>query len=970
MVTIVIPVFNLSGDRYRNFWFVFSRICADGLPLIVAEQYMDCSLLGFPPGVGHLKYKSSSPYIEKSKLINEAVKMVETEYVWINDADVWTNYRKVKKKFQKGKITSDAVKPFKYFVKFDQDETERFMSRQKVSSSTKDHEAISDYGAGSFIIKKSIIEAEPMNEEFIGWGFEDIEWGRKIQENHEIEVIDLVGAHMYHDQPKVNRSRNEKVYKRMRREINLCHILNLVDFESGTRLHEEQKKAIGSIQKAKKNILGSLKIVAAVDERDSVTIPDGWLDRTLPRTADKCVEGCPKNFAFLKDLMDIAYEYTTDRDSWILFTNSDCFVTEAFYKEIAYSVSDVILFHRDDIDRDGNTRTFEIGVDGLAVRRSVWKDVRNDFADYLIGVPCWDTYAWYYFVKNSDYDVSHNLGGLKHYKHERTWDFYNPDEAGQYNKDLMQQYVDEDKATWHPMSLDNPGDTAVIMAVWGQPPNRISSTRKVLSKLNEQFLNFHLVFVEMLFEGERSVYEDYVDGEHIIVEGTDANRDVFQKEALWNIGASHAKDFKYLIFCDSDIWSKDPFWFYKIRNKLLEDPRTVTQGANFSYDTEDEGMHFQTLLGKSLLVDSGMKHNPGLIYGMTRSYYDDIEGFNPLFLASCGDSGFINEVFNSRKYEQFLRSFPFFTNNLRDVREAIPSVVDVDIIHEHHGQWDTRNYVNVDYAINAFRKDLTELIQIGKNKTAEWINPDCKERIICREGKHMKKRDDVVRIFKQNNLNYLPKRVIFNRIPFCTYDMVEDYLSEFFPVYYIGNDGRDIETGIPYEEISHDDSFVLTGSNIFRPDLFDGQKGDFYFTFIRDPVEMFNADYSFCHSMQNPEEIPVNFVENHGNTVDVKKRELEPSQYIDWFLECANNKFFYMCYYMGLDDYDFVGTVENAEYSVKILCQHLFLPFRKKNVYYEDETRLLPRRYRRDEIKKVFRSQSQKYKGVVDYYHV
>jgi len=521
-----------------------------------------------------------------------------------------------------------------------------------------------------------------------------------------------------------------------------------------------------------------------------------------------------------------------------------------------------------------------------------------------------------------------------------------------------------------PMNFDNPGDTAIVMGVWGQNKNRIASTKKVLSKLGEQYLESKLFFVEMLFDDEESPYSECIEGEHIIVRGAEKNKDIFQKEALWNIGASHAKDCKYVIFCDSDIWSKDPFWFYKIRNKIKEDQRTVVQGANFSYDTEDDGMNFQTMLASKLLVPVRGNRNPGLIYGMTREYYEDIGGFNPLFLVSCGDSGFINEVFRSRNYEKFLRRFPFFENNLRDIREAQPSVVDVDIIHEFHGKANTRNYVNVDFAINAFRTDLKDLIQLGDNKLVEWIDPECKERLICREGKNMKKREDVVRIFSKHNMNHLPRRIIFNHIPFSTYNIVEDYLSDFFEVFYIGSDGKDIATGVHYDDIESEKTFVLTGKNVFRQDIFIPSKDDFYMTFIRNPHDLFIADYSFCHNLHNVEEITADFTENNGNTFDQYKIDLKPKEYVDWFLDDnASSRFFYMPYYMGIDRHGFVGSVENMGSSVMALCQHLFLPFEAKNIYHEDESYLIPKRYRMEDVQKKFSLQIEKYQRHISYYN-
>jgi hypothetical protein len=556
-----------------------------------------------------------------------------------------------------------------------------------------------------------------------------------------------------------------------------------------------------------------------------------------------------------------------------------------------------------------------------------------------------------------------------HYEHERTWDFYNPDPPGQYAKDLFFSYVNSDNAVMKPMSLDNPGDTAVIMAVWGKDNKRTKSTQKVLKKLAKQYLNFDLFFVELLFNDEESSYEKHIDGDHIIVSGSDKNKDIFQKEALWNIGAKKAKDYKYLIFCDSDIWSDDQFWFYKIRNKLLEDPRTVVQGANLSNDTEDESMSFQTLLGHNLLVENKRKTNPGLIYGMNKSYYDDIDGFNSLFLVSCGDSGFINEAFSSRDYETFLRNFDFFDNNLRKIKEAQPGVVDVEVYHEHHGGWNTRNYANVDFAINAFRKNLSDIIRLGDDGIVEWIEPECKERLICREGSNMKKIKDVKKIFTKLGVKSRPNRIIFNHTPFSTFGIVEEYLSDFFNVFYIGTDGKDIESGVPYDKIECDDTYVLSSKTAFSPDIFVPNKDDFYMSFIRNPHSLLLSDYSFCNQMHSKEEAPIDFVNDNGGILDSVKMKLSNRDYIDWFIdEYELNKFAYAKYYMSLDKYNFVGVSEKMESSIMKLCQNLFIDYKVDNIHYEDESYRIPKKYRKKEAEKALSMQMDRYLSYISYY--
>jgi len=59
------------------------------IPIIIMEQKSLCSYnYNFHPKIKHIIIDSNDDVIEKSKLINKSVSYINTESLWINDADI------------------------------------------------------------------------------------------------------------------------------------------------------------------------------------------------------------------------------------------------------------------------------------------------------------------------------------------------------------------------------------------------------------------------------------------------------------------------------------------------------------------------------------------------------------------------------------------------------------------------------------------------------------------------------------------------------------------------------------------------------------------------------------------------------------------------------------------------------------------------------------------------------------------
>ena len=130
---------------------------------------------------------------------------------------------------------------------------------------------------------------------------------------------------------------------------------------------------------------------------------------------------------------------------------------------------------------------------------------------------------------------------------------------------------------------DDKTDTAVILVNFGNDPVRIAASTKAIREQWKQDLFVDFYLVELLIDDQESLYPPEILSQlcYIPIQGDDANRDLFQKEPLMNLGwrtALKRGNYDYFIFLDSDLYSQRLDWFRQIRAKLREHPSRSVQG--------------------------------------------------------------------------------------------------------------------------------------------------------------------------------------------------------------------------------------------------------------------------------------------------------------------------------------------------------------------------------------------------------
>ncbi len=195
--SFILPAFNLSSYRLRNFNYVLEKARKAFEEVIIVEQVPAINELPPIPGVKHFKIPCTNRQIEKSKLINYAFKKSSGQFLWVNDADIYLPFKKVLSQIEE---YMEFIKPFKFFVKLNEEQTNTLIDERILHIDNAP--AVNVLVGGAFIIRRDRFESiRGMNEDYTGWGYEDNELGIRVGATCTPVILEeFVGAHLYHVQ--------------------------------------------------------------------------------------------------------------------------------------------------------------------------------------------------------------------------------------------------------------------------------------------------------------------------------------------------------------------------------------------------------------------------------------------------------------------------------------------------------------------------------------------------------------------------------------------------------------------------------------------------------------------------------------------------------------------------------------------------------------------------------------------------
>jgi hypothetical protein len=503
---------------------------------------------------------------------------------------------------------------------------------------------------------------------------------------------------------------------------------------------------------------------------------EGWEILSLERDARSV--GDVRAKPFLKDLLDGALERAAAGD-WLLYTNADLGLAPDTYARLRAVRGSAVEYMRQDVDGDprtleelfaGAAEPYRIGLDGFAIRASLYADLRDAVPDFVIGEPHWDTALSE--ILRRIVPVRRDATSFYHPRHAQVWDIAHPTPAGRHNEALFVAALLQGSVPRHQI-VDGPDrtDSAVIVTSFGSDPDRARANVEGLTRQLRQDLYADVYLVELLLDDEESRFpaELLAEVRHLVLRGDDSCGDLFQKEALqnvgWRVGLAEG-GYDYFLFTDADVFATELDWLSRMRARLRDDPTRAVQGFRLVTDPLDDGFG-RSSVGATFVLghQTDMHANPGIAWGLHRSLLEQGDGFNPLCIDCGGDSAFVAEYVNGpdATYDPWLLDFRWFAEIQRDVPvRAALDCVEVDLVHVNHGPSRDRNYQEVRYAIDGF-PPIHELVELGSDGLLRWRDPGCVERRLLRLRAEMRSRADVDRLFDRHG--YARRSVATVRLP-------------------------------------------------------------------------------------------------------------------------------------------------------------------------------------------------------------
>lgn len=303
-----------------------------------------------------------------------------------------------------------------------------------------------------------------------------------------------------------------------------------------------------------------------------------WKMKLLKRNAQKAL-GSAKDFAFLKDMFKAALELAQTGDI-IFYSNLDCPLSPSLYKNLLNQDEGAVEFIRRDVrgPRDYEAifqlpfENYEIGVDGVALKKETLETIFPQIPDMVIGEPHWDTALSGILHKN--FVVKQNTSDLYHIWHPQQWDDANLSPGGEHNKKLYRAAVQRGLMEDQLISIDK--DWAVVLL-----KHTLESPHDDKIAKNLQFLESFRPNLEKLFceygEGE-SYFKKYINNVSYlpIAPRRSSDKKINQKNALLNLLHHYFINHRYIIIALENTLIT-PEALYQLKDRLQVEKKIITE---------------------------------------------------------------------------------------------------------------------------------------------------------------------------------------------------------------------------------------------------------------------------------------------------------------------------------------------------------------------------------------------------------
>ena len=242
-------------------------------------------------------------------------------------------------------------------------------------------------------------------------------------------------------------------------------------------------------------------------------------------------------------------------------------------------------------------------------------------------------------------------------------------------------------------------NTALVTCYYGGKNDlrRDATIRAIKEWDGQEYLPHQSVFLELVCPGQEPCFSrpDFPSWlKYVRIYGQSRNRNLFQKEALWNLGAK-LTDANKLLFLDNDV---EPVgtddYFSQIFSACIPG-RVVHACWHLIHEKQSENFtHYYSVMADKATLPAKSRVFPGLGYCITRQDFDARDGFNPFAIPGSGDAVFLWESCAALNYP--MHSAMRFHASL--VRRHLPqlepsTVTGTTLRHNYHGDKTDRGYV-------------------------------------------------------------------------------------------------------------------------------------------------------------------------------------------------------------------------------------------------------------------------------------
>jgi predicted nucleotidyltransferase len=254
--------------------------------------------------------------------------------------------------------------------------------------------------------------------------------------------------------------------------------------------------------------------------------------------------------------------------------------------------------------------------------------------------------------------------------------------------------------------------TIMVSVNWGHDPVRLKVFQEAVKQFKRQSVKLDWFFIDLTFQNRNDFSDICVN--HLAFQGKESQSKLWQKEALFNVAINYLYGAHSYILLDADVYPIEDDWALQMEKKLKSNQWDFVHGFSQVQDTLDKNYVF-TSWTKSYLSNFVNYGAPGLIWGITRKFYNDIRHLPDIFPDGSNDGALMQEITGHPM--GMMSNLAWYQGRIRHFSKSFKiTYLNQPVMHINHGK--PRDYHNRAYLLDLLNKDFEQLY--SKNEIGVW----------------------------------------------------------------------------------------------------------------------------------------------------------------------------------------------------------------------------------------------------------